>query len=262
MPIFHFPRLRSASWIRTTSPSLTFISLGLCSMLCLSLRDFRYSPLHRFHRTSLHRRRYFTLFLKSASPSSVFFSGTSLGWPNIMSHGVKTSSCTSSSTYDRGWLFSAISKSSKTSAGSFRIRLARPILLCNARFTTPKILFKCPLPPPPTRGLCLDEIATPFNHFAAVTNVRLLSDEIFLGRPFLASLMNFKLLQQFGFVATQGGQLWLSWEQITKCMLFLLFFGLSLYPIGPGKTRQTTSKGADPFVLSLAISQLVSLRKR
>ena len=42
--------------------------------------------------------------------------------------------------------------------------------------------------------------------------------------------------------------------------LFLLFFGLSLYPIGPAKTRQTTSKGADPFVLSLAISQLVSLR--
>ena len=51
MPIFHFPRLRSASWIRTRSPSLTFISL----VLCLSLRDFRYSPLHRFHRTSLHR---------------------------------------------------------------------------------------------------------------------------------------------------------------------------------------------------------------
>ena len=158
MPIFHFSRLRSASWIRTTSPSLTFISLVLCSMLCLSLRDFRYSPLHRFHRTSLYRRRYFTLFLKSASPSSVFSSGASLGWPNIVSHGVKTSSCTSSSTYDRGWSFGAISKSSKTSAGSFHVRLARPIVLCNACFTTPKILLKCP----PTRGLCLDEIATLF----------------------------------------------------------------------------------------------------
>ena len=144
MPIFHFSRLRSASWIRTTSPSLTFISLVLCSMLCLSLRDFRYSSLHRFHRTSLYRRRYFTLFLKSASPSSVFSSGASLGWPNIVSHGVKTSSCTSSSTYDRGWSFGAISKSSKTSAGSFHVRLARPIVLCNACFTTPKILLKCP----------------------------------------------------------------------------------------------------------------------
>ena len=38
--------LRSASWIRITSPSLTFISLDLCFMFSLSLRDFRYYTPH------------------------------------------------------------------------------------------------------------------------------------------------------------------------------------------------------------------------
>ena len=32
---------------------------------------------------------------------------------------------------------------------------------------------------------------------------------------------------------------------------FPSFFGLSLYPIRPAKSRPTTSKGADPFVLSV-----------
>ena len=38
--------LRSASWIRIASPSLTFISLDLCFMFSLSLRDFRYYTPH------------------------------------------------------------------------------------------------------------------------------------------------------------------------------------------------------------------------
>ena len=98
--MFNFPQLHSASWIRTTSPSLKVICLDF-SFMCLSLRDFRYSPLHRFHKTSLHQHRYFTLFLKSAFPSSVLSSGTSLGWPNIMVHGVKTASWMSSSKWQR-----------------------------------------------------------------------------------------------------------------------------------------------------------------
>ena len=146
MPIFHFSRLRSASWIRTTSPSLTFISSVLCSMLCLSLRDFRYSPLHRFHRTSLYRRRYFTLFLKSASPSSVFLLGQVLVDRTSWVMGSKQVAVRRLPHMTEGdhLVLPGISKSSKTSAGSFNVRLARPIVLCNACFTTPKVLLKCP----------------------------------------------------------------------------------------------------------------------
>ena len=39
-------RLCSASWIRITSPNLTFICLDLCFMFSLSLRDFRYCTPH------------------------------------------------------------------------------------------------------------------------------------------------------------------------------------------------------------------------
>ena len=129
------------------------ICLDLCLMLCLSPRDFRYSPLNRFHKTSLHRRRYFTLFLRWASPSSVL---SRLGWPYIMAHGVKTGSWTSSSTYDRERLFSATCTSSKTSSSSFHVRCARPILSDNARFTTPNLSNCLPPPLPPTKGFCLD----------------------------------------------------------------------------------------------------------
>ena len=45
--MLHFLPLRSASRISTTSAGLTFISLGLCSMLCLSLGDFTYPPVHK-----------------------------------------------------------------------------------------------------------------------------------------------------------------------------------------------------------------------
>ena len=38
---------------------------------------------------------------------------------------------------------------------------------------------------------------------------------------------------------------------MTKYMVFPSFFGLSLYPIRPAKSRPTTSKGADPSVLSV-----------
>ena len=169
---------------------------------CLfSLRDFSYSPLHRFHRTSLHRRRYFTLFLKSASPSPVISPGTSLGWPNIMAHGVKTASCTSYSTYDRGWLFTAISTPSEYF-----------LTLVPRKASSTNTLLQCPfyeahkslkLSPPPHHGALLSLnfhlipwgarwfwscscFTTPFNHFAAATKVRPLSEEIFLKRPFLA----------------------------------------------------------------------------
>ena len=116
-----------------------------------SLKDFSYSPLHRFHRTSLHRRRYFTLFIKSASLSSVLSPGTSLGRPNIMA--VKTASCTSYSTHNRGQLFTAISTSSEYFLILVPRKLAQPILLYNARFTKPTSLSNCV--PAPKHGALL-----------------------------------------------------------------------------------------------------------
>ena len=155
-------RLRSASWIRITSPSLTFVCLDLYFIFFVfpsETSDTLYSPLHRFHKTSLHWRRYFTLFLKSASPYSMLSSGMSLGWLNIVAHGVKTGSWASASTYDGGRLFGATSTSSKTSSSSFNVRLAWQILLYYGCFKTPISLSKLSTP---TRGLCLDKIATLF----------------------------------------------------------------------------------------------------
>ena len=88
-----------------------------------------------------------------------------------------------------------------TSSRSFHVRLVQPILFYNARFTKPTSLSNCP--PPPHHGALLSLnfhlipwgarwfwscscFTTPFNHFAAATKVRPLSEEIFLKRPFLA----------------------------------------------------------------------------
>ena len=122
-------RLRSASWIRITS-SLTFVCLDLYFIfLSFPQRLQIHCTPHSTDKTSLHWRRYFTLFLKSASPYSMLSSGMSLGWLNIVAHGVKTGSWASPSTYDRGRLFGATSTSSKTSSSSFNVRLAWQILL-------------------------------------------------------------------------------------------------------------------------------------
>ena len=130
---------------------------GGCWEGLFSLRDFSYPPLHRFHRTSLHRRRYFTLFLKSASPSPVLSPGTSLGWPNIMAHRVKTATCTSYSTYDRGRLFTAISTSSEYFLMLIPRKASSTNTLLQCPFYEAHKSVKLPPPPPqPTTGLCLD----------------------------------------------------------------------------------------------------------
>ena len=278
MPMFHFPQLRSASWIRTTSPSLTLICLDLCFMLCLSLRDFRYSPLHRFHNTSLHWCRYLSLFLKLASPSSVLSSGTSLGWPIIMAHGVKTGSWMSSSAYDTGRLSSATSTSSKTSSSSFHIRLARPILLSNAHFTTPTSLSNWP---PPHQGALLRLNCQPyflmsevvlklFMFYHPIQPLRCGSKSLpviwinlsWVACPCDEPFQMLDELQLFGLAATPGGQLWLSCKQITKCMLFLLSLSWVCSLSSLQSPGQLLWKGLILVSCLLAIFQLVGLRKR
>ena len=183
-----------------------------------------------------------------------------------MAYGVKTGSWASSSRYDRGWLFSATSTSSKTSSTSFHV--SWPILLYYGHFKTPISLWNCP---PPTWGLCLDKIVTLFPdeqgsseavHVLpphSTTSLRQQNFACYANKSSWGGLFSWSTIwdtgwtpQLFGLAATSGGQLWLSCKQITNYMLFLFFFFvLSLYPIGPAKSRPTTWKEAYPSVLSV-----------
>ena len=234
-----------------------------------------YSPLHRFHKTSLHQHRYFTLFLKSASLYSVLSSGTRLGWPNIMAYGVKTGSWASSSRYDRGRLFSATSTSSKASSTSFHV--SWPILLYYGHFKTPISLWNCP---PPTWGLCLDKIATLFPdeqgsseavHVLpphSTTSLRQQNFACYTNKSSWGGLFSWSTIwdtgwtpQLFGLAATPGGQLWLSCKQITNFMLFLFFLSwvcILLLLQSPG---QLLGKRLILLSCLLAIFQPVGLRK-
>ena len=261
-------RLRSASWIRITSPSLTFTCLDLCFMFSLSLRDFRYctphstdsiKPLYTSVDTSLSSSSQHPLIL-------CFLLGQDLVDRTSWHMESKTGSWASSSRYDRGRLFNATSTSSKTSSSSFHV--SWPILLYYGHFKTPISLWNCP---PPTRGLCLDKIATLFPdeqgsseavHVLpphSTTSLRQRNFARYTNKSSWGGLFSWWTIwdtgwtpQLFGLAATPGGQLWLSCKQITNYMLFLFFFFVvSLYPIGPAKSRPSTWKEAYPSVLSV-----------
>ena len=64
-PIFHLPLLHSSSLISITSSSFKVASSVWWLRLWRSLRAFRYSVVHLFHRTSLHFRRYLARFRRT-----------------------------------------------------------------------------------------------------------------------------------------------------------------------------------------------------
>ena len=64
-PIFHLPLLHSSPLISIMSSSFKVASSVWWLTLWRSLRAFRYSVVHLFHRTSLHFRRYLARFRKT-----------------------------------------------------------------------------------------------------------------------------------------------------------------------------------------------------
>ena len=81
-PIFHLPRFFSLDIFSTMSPGFTERDVVLWFRLCFSLNPLTYSLVHLDHNTSLQRRRYFALFLKSLfSINSHSSSGKRFGCP-------------------------------------------------------------------------------------------------------------------------------------------------------------------------------------
>ena len=113
-------------------------------MLCLSLRDLKYSFVHLVHVTSLHLLIYRRRLFISETSSSRSSSGTNNGCPYSNVFRVNTGIWISFSTYIKGGLFSVTSMSKTISSNSFWLRLALPIALYKHCFTSPTICSNCP----------------------------------------------------------------------------------------------------------------------
>ena len=88
IPMFHLFLCLSSSFINKTSPVAISICLWLFFILCLSLRERRYSLFHLFQAASLQRLIYRCRFFIILSSSSNCSSGIIIGCPCIRMFGV------------------------------------------------------------------------------------------------------------------------------------------------------------------------------
>ena len=83
IPMFQFSLCLSCLFINATSPIAISICFCLFFILCLSLREYRYSLFHLFQAVRLQRLIYRCCFLITSSSSSNCSSGTVIGCPGI-----------------------------------------------------------------------------------------------------------------------------------------------------------------------------------
>ena len=143
IPMFQFSLCLSCLFINATSPIAISICFCLFFILCLSLREYRYSLFHLFQAVRLQRLIYRCCFLITSSSSSNCSSGTVIGCPDIRMFGVNTGNWISSSIYISGLLFKFISVSSMTSFNSCFVSFAFPVALYKHGFTSHIILPNC-----------------------------------------------------------------------------------------------------------------------
>ena len=96
IPMFHLPLCFPSPFVNTTSPVAISICLWLFFILCLSLRERRYSLFHLLQAASLQRLIYRCHFLITLSSSSNCSSGIVIGCPCIRMFGVSTGNLISS----------------------------------------------------------------------------------------------------------------------------------------------------------------------
>ena len=142
--LFHFPLRFSSPLVKTTSPNDICISFAWCNMLCISLRVLRYSFVHLVSAAYLHLLIYRCRLFISGTSSSRSSSGTNSDCPYSNAFGVITGIWISSSTYNKGRLFSVTSMSKTIYPNSFWLRLALPVVLYKHCFTSPIIRSNCP----------------------------------------------------------------------------------------------------------------------
>ena len=177
-------------------PICYFLCFWLFFILCLSLRERRYSFFHLFQAASLQRLIYRCCSLITSSSSSNCSSGIVIGCPCTRMFGVITRNWISSSTYISGGLFKFIFVPSMTSSSSCFVSFDSPAVLYKHCFTNRhpwpphygallrlNFLFTCSV----TKNSCiLSSLWTFFTHFETFSNALTLSEYITSGLPILA----------------------------------------------------------------------------
>ena len=149
IPMFHLLLCLSSPFINATSPTAISICLWLFFILCLSLRERKYSLFRLFQAASLQRLIYRCRFLITLSSSSSSSSSNCsfvivIYFPRIRMFGVNTRYWISSSIFISGRLFKLISVPSITSPSSCFVSFALLVALYKHCFTSHTILSNCP----------------------------------------------------------------------------------------------------------------------